>query len=375
MPTGVSWPNWRWKMIDDRIRQHILDLEPYEPIIPLDVLSEQMGLPIESLVKLDANENPYGMPPKAKERLANLVYGHIYPDPESRQLRDKLSQVFTMPVENILAGAGADELIDLIVRLTMDPGDALINCPPTFGFYDAVAQVNNLNIINIRRNQDFSVDIAEIKKAADSGAKLIFLANPNNPDGSILSKDELGKLLDLPLLVVIDEAYIEFAPKGTSLYRDVLTRDNLIVLRTFSKWGGLAGLRLGYGFFPEALLQQLMKIKQPYNVSVAASEAGLGALEDLELLNLRTDWILAERSRLFSALKTFDWISPYPTQSNFILCRIKGRDAAELKANLAKQGILIRYFNKKGLEDHVRFSVGKPVDTDKLLSALKEITK
>ena len=362
-------------MMDKRIRQHILDLEPYEPIIPLDVLSEKLRMPIDTLVKLDANENPYGMPPKAKERLANLAYGHIYPDPESRQLREKLSQVFSMPVKNILAGAGADELIDLIVRLTMDPGDALINCPPTFGFYDAVAQVNDLNIININRNRDFSVDIDEVTQAANSGAKLIFLANPNNPDGSMLSKNDLDRILDLPLLVVIDEAYIEFAPKGSSLYREVLTRDNLIVLRTFSKWGGLAGLRLGYGFFPEILLQQLMKIKQPYNVSVAASEAGIGALEDLELLNLRVDWILAERSRLFSALEDFEWISPYPTQSNFILCRIQGRDAAELQTNLAKQGILIRYFRKKGLEDHVRFSVGKPEDIDKLLSALKELAK
>lgn len=361
-------------MPNNKIRQHILNLEPYEPIIPLDVLSKKLGMPIETLVKLDANENPYGMPTKAKERLADLAYGHIYPDPESRQLREKLSQVFEMPVENILAGAGADELIDLVVRLTMDPGDTLINCPPTFGFYDAVAQVNNLKIINIRRNLDFSVDILEIKKAADLGAKLIFLANPNNPDGSLLSNDDLNKILDLPLLVVIDEAYIEFAPKGASLYEDVLNQDNLIVLRTFSKWGGLAGLRLGYGFFPEALLQQLMKIKQPYNVSVAASEAGMGALEDLELLDLRTEWILAERSRLFSELETFGWISPYPTQSNFILCRIQGRDAAELQANLTKRGILIRYFNKKGLEDHVRFSVGKPEDTDKLLSALKELT-
>ena len=362
-------------MIDDRIRRHILDLEPYEPIIPLDVLSKKMGVPIETLVKLDANENPYGMPPRATERLANLEYGHIYPDPESRQLREKLSQVFNMPIENILAGAGADELIDLIVRLTMDPGDKLINCPPTFGFYDAVAQVNDLQIINIRRNLDFSINIPKIMEAAQAGAKIIFLANPNNPDGSILAKSDLNKLLNLPLIVVIDEAYVEFAPQGTSLYREVLKRDNLIVLRTFSKWGGLAGMRLGYGFFPKDLLQQLMKIKQPYNVSLGASEAGLGALEDIELLNMRKDWILAERSRLFTGLKSFNWISPYPTQSNFILCRIIGQDAAELKENLADRGILIRYFRKKGLEDHVRFSVGKPQDTDKLLDALKELSK
>jgi histidinol-phosphate aminotransferase len=357
----------------DLIREHIRGLDPYKPIIPLKVLSEQMGQPIERLIKLDANENPYGMPPSALKRLANLRYGHIYPDPESRQIRQRLSEYLQLPFENILVGAGADELIDLIARLTMDPGDKVIDCPPTFGFYVAIAQINNLCYVPIHRNKDFSLNVEEIKSAAKNGAKLIFLANPNNPDGSLIPLKTIKMLLDLPLLVVIDEAYIEFSPPNSSFVQEVLHRDNLIVLRTFSKWGGLAGLRLGYGVFPAKIVQQILKIKQPYNVSEAASEAGLGALEDLELLNQRSAWIIGERQRLFNALLEFDWLSPYPTQANFILTRVVDRDAQQLKLNLANKGILIRYFNKPGLEDHVRFSIGTSEQTDRLIAALKEL--
>lgn len=153
-----------------------------------------------------------------------------------------------------------------------------------------------------------------------------------------------------------------------------MDRENLIVLRTFSKWGGLAGLRLGYGIFPEALHKELLKIKQPYNVSVAASEAGLGALDDLEILTQRLGWIKAERSHLFSELENLTWLKPYPTQSNFILCQVIGMEAHKLKTLLAEQGIIIRYFHKPGLEDHVRFSIGKPEDTEQLINALKEMT-
>lgn len=360
-------------MTEKFIRSHIRNLTPYQPILPLDVLSQQLGVPMEDLVKLDANENPYGMPPSAQKRLAALDYAHIYPDPESRRLRNKLAEVLDIPMENILAGTGADELIDLIVRLTLDTSDQLIDCPPTFGFYDAVAQINALQRILVPRNPDFSLDLEGIRTVADAGAKVIFLTNPNNPDGSLIPRAVLEQILEMPLLVVLDEAYIHFAPPETSLIKSVLERDNLIVLRTFSKWGGLAGLRLGYGVFPVALAAALMKIKPPYNVSVAAQEAGLGALDDLAILNQRLNWILAERSRLFVALDEIPWLLPYPTHANFILCRVVGRDAAQVRDVLATRGILIRYFNKPRLQDHIRFSIGKPEDTDRLLAALKEI--
>lgn len=361
-------------MSSDFIRDHILSMNPYQPIVPLDVLADQLGFPIDELVKMDANENPYGMPPASKKRLENLSYGHIYPDPESRYLRGGLSEFLQIPTNNIVAGAGADELIDLIIRLTMNPGDKIINCPPTFGFYDAVAQVHNLQILNVKRKPDFSLDFQIIQKGAQKGAKLIFLANPNNPDGGLVSPELLIQILSLPLLVVLDEAYIEFAKPNESMASEVLKRDNLVVLRTFSKWGGLAGLRLGYGIFPEVMVKEIMKIKQPYNVSVAASEAGLGALEDIAILNERRDLILTERGRMTRELEKFNFLFPYRSFANFILCKVINRDAKKLKDDLSKRGILIRYFNKPGLEDHVRFSVSKPEDTDRLLTALKELT-
>lgn len=355
------------------IREHIRGIKPYEPVIPLDILSELMDIPMDQLIKMDANENPFGMPPSAKRRLADIRYGHIYPDPESRKLRKALEDYLGIPVKNLLIGAGVDELIDLIVRLSFNPGEAIINCPPTFGFYSTVSQVHNLAIINIDRKDDFSLDLEGIQRAAAEGARGIFLANPNNPDGSLLSSEDLGFLLNLPLLVVIDEAYIEFAPKSSSLALEVLARNNLIVLRTFSKWGGLAGIRLGYGVFPANYLDELMKIKQPYNVSVSAQEAGLGALQDVELLNQQAQMVREERQRLWLALDEIDWLRPYPTQANFVLCKVLRRDAQQIKRALAARGILIRYFNQERLQDHLRFSVGDAESTHRLIQALKEI--
>lgn len=355
------------------IRDHIKSINPYEPIVPLDVLSQKLGIPIGDLIKLDANENPYGMPPASKRRLSNLSFGHIYPDPESRFLREGLADYLDIPFENVLLGAGADELIDLIMRLTLEPGQRMINCPPTFGFYDAAAQVNNLQVVDVLRQPDFTLDLLGIERAVSNGAKLLFLANPNNPDGGVISSEVLEQILALPILVVLDEAYIEFAKPYKSWIPEVMKRDNLIVLRTFSKWGGLAGVRLGYGVFPRALADEIMKIKQPYNVSVPASEAGLGALEDISLLNERAALIICERERLMEGLEDLDYLEPYPSRANFILCKMTKGNAQQLKEKLTQRGILIRYFNKPGLQDHVRFSIGKPGDIDRLLEALEDL--
>jgi histidinol-phosphate aminotransferase len=184
--------------------------------------------------------------------------------------------------------------------------------------------------------------------------------------------------LELPALLVLDEAYIEFAGDdlgaGLSRIREVPERENLIVLRTFSKWAGLAGLRVGYGAFPKWLMPVLWKSKQPYNVNVAASVAAQVSLEHCDELKQIVELLKNECARLFSALQEISYLKPYPTQSNFILCRVTGRDASELKAKLAQDyGVFIRYFNKPGLRDHIRISVGKPGDTDVLLKALQSM--
>jgi histidinol-phosphate aminotransferase len=351
---------------------HITSLPPYTPIEPFDVLSQKVGRRPEDIIKLDANENPYGMSLRAREALANLAYGHIYPDPESRALRAALSRFTGAPAENLLPGAGADELIDLIMRVILSPGDAILNCPPTFGMYAFDADLNNAKVINVTRNSDFSLDVDGILDAAEKFfPKLIFLTSPNNPDGSLIPQPVLQKLLALPALIVLDEAYIEFSgvPSAITLTPDTW---NLIILRTFSKLAGLAGLRVGYGAFPTWLMPTLWKAKQPYNVNVAASVAAIASLEDPDYLDWTVRTLIAERKRLFDELSRIPWLSPYPSAANFILCRVSPEiNAAQLKANLAqKHGIFIRYFNKPGLTDCIRISVGQPEQTDALLSAL-----
>jgi histidinol-phosphate aminotransferase len=188
----------------------------------------------------------------------------------------------------------------------------------------------------------------------------------------------LNKVLSLPTLVVLDEAYIEFAGEnlgaGLSRIREVPGRKNLVVLRTLSKWAGLAGLRIGYGAFPKWLMPTLWKSKQPYNVNVAASVAAQVSLDHVDELSNVVELLKHERDRLFQSLQKISYLKPYPTQSNFILCKVIERDVVELKSRLAQEyGIFVRYFNKPSLRDHIRISVGRSEDTDALIKALKEL--
>lgn len=363
-----------------KIRAHLESLPPYIPIEPFEVLSERVGRDPSQIVKLDANENPYGPLPVVHEALGKLDFPHIYPDPESRALRRSLSTFTGIGEEYLIAGAGADELIDLLMRVLLEPGDYILSCPPTFGMYSFDAELNAARCIEVRRNPNFSLDMESLRKAVEAyQPKILFIASPNNPDGSMLDVKTIDELLSFPLLVVLDEAYIEFSDEnlGASLsrIREVSSRENLVVLRTFSKWAGLAGLRIGYGAFPLWLMSTLWKSKQPYNVNVAASVAAQVSLVHVDKLKEVVERLKAERTRLFTALQEIPYVRPYPTQANFILCQVIGRDAAELKLRLAQEhGIFIRYFNKPGLHDHIRISVGRPQDTDALVEALKSVT-
>ncbi len=359
---------------DNFIRPHIKAMPAYEPILPYDVLATELGIPAEKLIKLDANENPYGPLPEVLEGLANLATLHIYPDPESRRIRNLLADYHGIAAESIVMGAGADELIDLIIRLLIEPGDCLINCPPTFGMYAFDGNLNQAKLEGIPRQADYSLDIPRIQSAVKEHApKLLFLANPNNPDGGMISVEQINTLLELPLVIVIDEAYINFCTEDSPWIREVEKNQNLIVLRTFSKWAGLAGIRIGYGVFPEMIVHMLMKAKQPYNVSAAAEAAACITMQNIDKVDGRTALITVERKRLSDALSALPWIKPYPSQANFILCKVIGKDARGVKNNLRNQGILIRHFNKPGLSDHIRISVGKPKETDQLLIALKNM--
>jgi histidinol-phosphate aminotransferase len=368
-------PTSNFQLPTSLLRRDIYKMKEYAPIEPFEVLSARLGLPPERIIKLDGNENPYGPSPRALAALANYRHYHIYPDPQHTLLREAVQDYIRVDKAHIMFGNGSDELIDLIMRLFLGPGEAIINCPPTFGMYSFDAAICGAQVVQVPRRADFSLDVEGIRRRALEKSpvkKLLFVNSPNNPDGSVTPREALLQLLELPLVVVVDEAYAEFS--GTSVVGLVPKHPNLIVLRTFSKWAGLAGLRIGYGVFPLDIVRHLWKIKQPYNLNVAAQAAALASLEDLDYLRANVQRIVAERERLYTELGKFDFLHPYPSQSNFILCRVLGRDARQLRLSLEREGILVRYFDKPYLRDCIRISVGKPEHTDALLAVLGKIS-
>ena len=358
-----------------KIAERINTLSSYQPVVPPEVLAARLGRPVETLVKLDANENPYGMSPHARAALASLSNGHFYPDPESRELRAHLSGFTGVPVENLLAGAGADELIDLLLRVVLDPGERVLVCPPTFGMYRFDTLLNGGQVVAVNRRADFSLDLDGIRRAvqADNPA-VLFLASPNNPDGRCITAEELEAVLALPLWIVVDEAYIEFADDAlgatTSLIRRVPRLSNLVVLRTMSKWAGLAGLRIGYGAFPAGLLPALWRAKQPYNVNAAAGAAACATLQDLEERSHTIRALNAERGRLAARLAAIPFLQVFPSEANFILCRVHGMAASDLRRKLEDEGVLVRYYDTPELSDCLRISAGLPQSTDRLTAVL-----
>ena len=272
-------------------------MKSYTPIEPIEILEQRAG---GKIIKLDGNENPYGCSPKVYQALASYPYYNIYPDPEQRELRQALENYTGLSIEHIVCGSGSDELIDLILRLFLNPGDKVINCSPTFGMYPFNTELCGGKVVDVPRNEDFALDIKGIKGALNGKTKVIFVASPNNPTGNTSSEQEIVELVDTGRIVVVDEAYFEFS--GVTMANLVPNYPNLIVLRTFSKWAGLAGLRIGYGFFPTEVASYLMKIKPPYNINAAAQTAVLASLTDIDYLRHNVAKIVAERERLFAKL-------------------------------------------------------------------------
>lgn len=354
------------------IRPDILQMPGYVPITPTEVLAERLGIPADRVLKLDGNENPFGPSPKALAAIRAHEAYHIYPDPEQTAVRAALAGYVECEPERIVCGQGSDDLIDLIMRAVLASGDAVVNCPPTFGMYPFSAEIAGARVLDAPRNGDFSLDLEAIASRAPQ-AKAIFLASPNNPSGNLLSDGEIERVLALNLLVVIDEAYIEFAGRNHSSAPLVREHANLVVLRTFSKWAGLAGLRAGYGIMAPELAEVLMTIKHPYNLNVAAGVAVLAALDDRALLDERACKIAGTRDRLSEALAGIEWLHPYPSDANFILCRLDGLDAVEVKERLARRGIFVRHFDTQALRNHLRISVGLDEHVAIVVDALREI--
>ena len=357
--------------IEKLIRKELLAFGGYSAAASPEVLEGKIDVAAKDMIKIDANENPYGCSPRVNKALARYPQFNIYPDDGQERLRKLLAGYAGVDARYVVAGNGSNQLIDLLIRLLVNPGDEVINCTPTFGIYSFSTKLCNGVLVEVPRDEAFNIDIAKVKSAITNKTKLIFVANPNNPTGNLTSPGDIIQLLETGVPVVVDEAYYEFSRQ--TVIPLLGKYENLIVLRTFSKWAGLAGLRVGYGIFPEAIADFILRIKIPYNVNVAAIVAVDESLKDAAYLMASVQKLIDERQRLFNQLQKIDWLTVYPSQSNFILCRVKNRDAKDLHKQLQAKGILVRYFDQPRIKDCIRFSVGKPEHTAALIKTLREI--
>ncbi|WP_158795291.1 histidinol-phosphate transaminase [Pedobacter sp. L105] len=339
-------------------RENIKNLRPYST-----ARDEYKG---QASVYLDANENSFGSPlPENFNR---------YPDPLQLDLKDALSKIKGVPIENTFLGNGSDEAIDLLFRAFCNPGkDNVIILPPTYGMYEVSANINDVEVRKVNLLPNFQLDLEGIAEAIDENTKLIFICSPNNPTGNSIVRTDIETVLaNFKGLVVIDEAYINFAKQRTFI-QELTEYPHLVILQTFSKAWGLAGLRLGMAFASSIVIDIMNKVKAPYNISQSTQDLALAALQNVTQVN---EWIkvtVAERELLSTKLLTLDMVKKvYPSDANFILIEVE--DALGTYNALVDQGIIIRDRSKVTLcEGCLRITVGTPAENEILLSALKSL--
>ena len=356
--------------IEKLMRSHMVNFATYHGVDPSEELARKAGIKPEDVIRLNANENPYGPLDKVSAALSGLPL-HLYPDPNQRKLRAALGEYTGQPVERIMAGAGGDEIIDLLMRLFIAPGQKVLDCEPTFGMYSFSARLAEAAIVSVPRNSTWDIDIPAMLEAIDDSARIVFLASPNNPTGNLLTERDARALLKTGVIVCVDETYYEFS--GSTLSPLLDEYENLVILRSFSKWAGIAGLRVGYAIASSELIGHLMDIKQPYNINIAGEAAVLAALEHRGELLERAATLIEQRKRLEAVVDEFPGISYYPSEANFLLCRCERRTAEEAYVGLAQRGIFVRRFPQTVLDSSLRISTGTPEQTDLLIDALRRV--
>ena len=268
------------------------------------------------------------------------------------------------------SGSGADEMIELIFKIYGKKEDVLIDAQPTFGMYSFLATSMGMKVINSPRKEDWSIDLLKtVDLINEHKSKLLFIASPNNPTGNIANENEIINLLETGTIVIVDETYYEFCSKSCSNLLNSF--ENLIILRSFSKWAGIAGLRIGYMMASKNVISNIFKIKQPYNVNLAAEVAAITTLENSDKLIENIQIINNEKEDFFSFLSEYTNITPFLSEANFILCKFKNNDSEIVFNKLAKEGIFVRKFSDDNLKNYLRISIGKPEQMKKIKKVIK----
>ena len=355
--------------MDNFVNDHIEKLKNYEPVESDDALRSKYSLGDKEIIRLNANENPYGSIKEINDKLSNFSF-HNYPDSNQAKLRKFLSKYTGLPSENIVAGSGADEMIELIFKIYGKKEDVLIDAQPTFGMYSFLATSMGMKVINSPRKEDWSIDLMKtVDLINEHKSKLLFIASPNNPTGNIANENEIINLLETGTIVIVDETYYEFCSKSCSNLLNSF--ENLIILRSFSKWAGIAGLRIGYMMASKNVISNIFKIKQPYNVNLAAEVAAITTLENSDKLIENIQIINNEKEDFFSFLNEYTNITPFLSEANFILCKFKNNDSEIVFNILAKEGIFVRKFSDDNLKNYLRISIGKPEQMKKIKKVIK----
>eukprot|EP00283_Hemiselmis_rufescens_P020966 CAMPEP_0173440546 /NCGR_PEP_ID=MMETSP1357-20121228/23109_1 /TAXON_ID=77926 /ORGANISM="Hemiselmis rufescens, Strain PCC563" /LENGTH=613 /DNA_ID=CAMNT_0014406043 /DNA_START=77 /DNA_END=1915 /DNA_ORIENTATION=- len=353
----------------------------YHPVRPLDVISKEIGVPVEEMAKLDANENLHPVPKPMMDAVTTALQSfssgcsaQIYPDPTQTNLRADIAALHGLTPQHVCAGSGSDDILDIVMRL-MDAPSCLI-CPPTFGMYKFLGDISRIKIIEVARKDNFEVDVPAVVAAVRKHKiKLVMLPSPNNPTGTLLPNSDVEILCKEDAMIVVDEAYADFA--GCSADELLSKYPNLMVCRTFSKWAGLAGLRAGYALGDPSIIERMLAIKQPYNVNVAAEAMARAALANRSEILITIKSLLDQRDRLIAYLEKYRFLKPHKTHSNFVLCDVVSASAQGLATFMRFRGVLVRYFGTQGgqLQNNIRISAGRPQDIDKCIKALDEYEK
>lgn len=330
---------------------------------------------IPAKIYLSANENPQTLPDVVMDEVcAELKCARLnrYPDPLANELRDLIAAHYGLSRDNVLVGNAGDELLFDVALAWGGPNRTLLTCPPTFSVYGANAHLTNTRVIDVPRKADFSLDEeAVIARAAQGDVDMIVITSPNNPTGNAESLEFIERLLEATdALVLVDEAYGEFG--GTPATSLLATHENLIILHTFSKAYSAAGVRLGYVLANPSVIQELLKVRQPYSVDSISQLVGCAIMRNTDAFTERIEVIIAERERMTERLAEIDGITVYPSHANFLLVRIPGAD--EIWQGLYDRGILVRDFSHApGLEGCLRITIGLKEENDAVLAALEEL--
>jgi histidinol-phosphate aminotransferase len=362
-------------MFRSLVNKNILKIKPYVPGRPIEEIEREFK--IKKIIKLASNENPLGTSQRVLKTIKdNLFNIHRYPDASGFYLKNKLSEVLKLKPYNIVLGNGSDELIDVIIKTFVSEEETVITSEATFLEYEIITRINNRRIIKVPL-RNFKYDLPRIKKKINSQTKLVFIANPNNPTGTYVSKSELDDFLsDLPkkVIVVLDEAYdlfvdVEDFPYGL----DYIQKKNVIVLKTFSKAYGLAGLRLGYAVARREFTFYMEKARQPFNVNYLAQVAGITALEDEEFLKRTRDTVLKGKLYLYNALDELG-LNYIPSVANFIMVDVK-RDSFRVFEDMLGYGVIVRDLKQYGLNNFIRVTIGKEEENRRFMRVLKKVLK